>query len=90
MASHSYLQNLCSGSACNQMNTGYLMNLGDTILENYRAEGLANFNNQYGHGDTRITNMVGTQGSVQNFGLMNLGDTTLTNYLSAGTSNFNN
>ena len=29
MGSHSYLQNLCSGSACNQMKGMYLINLAD-------------------------------------------------------------
>ena len=86
MGSHSYLQNLCSGSACNQMNTGYLMNLGDTTLDNYRSEGLANFNNLYGHGNTRIGNLIGTAGSQQNFGLQQL-DTMIPFYLVKDSAN---
>ena len=82
MSSHSYLQNLCSGSACNQMNTGYLMELGDTTVDNFQAVGGSqqNFMNQYGHGDTQVNNLVGLGGSVQNFGLQELGNTLVDNF----------
>ena len=50
----------------------YLQNLGDTYIQNYQAMGETNFQNQYGHGNTQVDNLIGTQGSIQNFGLQQL------------------
>jgi hypothetical protein len=56
------------------MNTGYLMELGDTTVDNFQAVGgsTQNFMNQYGHGNTVVHNLSALGGSVQNFGLMEM------------------
>ena len=43
---------------------------GTTHVGNYQAMGETNFNNSANRGDTTVDNLVGTQGSVQNFGLI--------------------
>ena len=68
----------------------YLQNLGDTYVQNYQAQGVTNFLNQFGHGNTQVDNLLGTRGSTQNFGLQQLGDTYVQNYQAQGVTNFNN
>ena len=43
---------------------------GSTHVENYQAMGETNFRNSADRGDTQVDNLIGTQGSVQNFGLL--------------------
>jgi len=43
---------------------------GTTYVKNYQAMGETNFKNSANRGDTKVDNLVGTSGSVQNFGLL--------------------
>ena len=95
MGSHSYLVNLnsCAGvpaAARQYMQCSDLMELGDTLVDNYQAQGVTNFKNSYGRGNTQVNNLIGTRGSQQNFGLQELGDTLVDNYQAMGETNFRN
>ena len=56
---------------------------GSTYVQNYQAQGTTNFNNSADRGDTKIDNLSGLVGSVQNFGLMNLADASIADQITA-------